>query len=73
MTTQQQIIITLKSDDFSIPEFNKSAQMAPSLVSLICRLRKFYANGNKIANKLDQLHADYSENFHKAVSQFYQL
>ena len=70
---KQVIISNLKDCGFPLAEFDKSANMVPSLVSLICRLRKFYADGAKVANKLDTLHADYVESFHIATIKFYQL
>ena len=73
MTNKEVILSVLKDCSFSVIEFDNSANAVPSLVSLICRLRKFYANGAKVANKLDQLHGDYIADFQKATSSFYQL
>ena len=73
MTNKELILSVLKDCGFSTIEFDKSANEVPSLVSLICRLRKMYINGYKVANKLDQLHSDYIPDFHKATSSFYQL
>lgn len=67
------IVSNLKDCNFSLVEFDHSANAVPSLVSLICRLRKFYEHGQKVANRLDVLHADYVEEFKNATVIFYQL
>lgn len=73
MSDKEIILSVLRECNFPVSEFDKSANAVPSIVSLICRLRKFYHNGSQVANKMDQLHPNYLESFHKATSAFYQL
>jgi hypothetical protein len=68
----KQIILKAIDGKMTAKEFHAHAIAAPSLVSLITRLRKFSSN-SKIAYMLDLHSGDYNHDFKEAVSEYYQL
>lgn len=68
----KQIILNAIEGKMTAKEFNAHAIAAPSIVSLITRLRKFSSN-SKVAYMLDLHSSDYNHDFKEAVSKYYQL